>query len=368
MKIFRKIFLLLFTLFLLCSCQKQEGNTTQGEKTEKLKVAFVYVGPVGDGGWSYTHDKGRQAMEKELPFVETTYIENVPENADAERVFTELCEKGCKLIFGTTHYMGVMQKVAEKYPDVIFEECTGYETSKNIGIYFGKIEQARYLTGLMAGQMTKTSKIGYVAAHTIPEVIRGLNAFTLGVRKVNPEATVHVVWTHTWYDPAKEREGAESLVDIGVDIIAQHQDSSAAQQVAESRGIYSIGYNSDMTSFAPKAHLTAPVWNWTPFYTKTVKEVYEGTWQTSSYWGDMKDGTVGLAPFGPMVPEDVKILVEKEKQAFIDGKLDVFAGPIKDQHGKERIPKGKSLTYTDKDLVEMEWLVEGVAGELPGKK
>jgi basic membrane protein A len=303
-------------------------------------------------------------MEKELDFVETTYVENVPENADAERIFTELCEKGYKVIFGTTHYMGVMQNVAKKYPDVIFEECTGYETLPNQGTYFGKIEQARYLTGIIAGKMTKTNKIGYVAAHTIPEVIRGLNAFTLGVRKANPKASVHVVWTHSWFDPPKEKEAAQSLLDIGADIIAQHQDSAAAQQAAETKGVYSIGYNSDMSAFAPKSHLTAPIWDWAPFYIKTVKEIHDGTWKSSSYWGDMNDGLVTLAPFNPAVPDDLKKLVEEEKKALMEGKYDVFDGPVKDQKGNLMIKEGQKPKPTDKELLEMNWLVEGVVGEI----
>lgn len=361
----KKIFLIfsicLLLLPVLCSCKQKEGSAQPGK--DKLKVAFVYVGPVGDAGWTFAHDASRKEMEKQLDFVESTYIESVPEGSDAERIFTSLCEKDYKLIFGTTFgYMDAMENVAKKYPDVVFVHCSGYKTSANLGNYFGRIEEPRYLSGIVAGKMTKSNKIGYVAAHPIPEVIRGINAFTLGVRKVNPKAKIQVVWTYTWYDPGKEKEAAESLLDTGADVIAQHQDTSAPQQAAEARGAYSIGYNCDMSKFAPKAHLTSPVWNWTPFYVKTATEVHNGTWKTSSYWEGMKSGIVELAPMAPMVPEDVKKLVEKEKKDIIDGKYEIFAGPIKDQQGKERIPEGKKLT--DKELLEMNWFVEGVEGKV----
>ena len=363
-KFFIILSILLLALSLLYSCQNKEDGSTSGDgKKEKLKVAFVYVGPVGDAGWTFAHDKARKEMEKQLDFVESTYIESVPEGSDAERIFTSLCEKGYKLIFGTSFgYMDAMENVAKKYPDVVFEHCSGYKTSSNLGNYFGRIEEPRYLSGLVAGKMTKTNEIGYVAAHPIPEVIRGINAFTLGVRKVNPKAKVQVVWTYTWYDPGKEKEAAESLLDTGSDVIAQHQDTSAPQQAAEDRGVYSIGYNCDMSKFAPRAHLTSPVWNWTPFYVKTATEVHNGTWKTSSYWEGMKSGVVDLAPFGPMVPEDVKKLVEKEKKNIIDGKYEIFAGPIKDQQGKERLAKGEKLT--DRELLEMNWFIDGVVGKV----
>ncbi|HPZ10417.1 MAG TPA: BMP family ABC transporter substrate-binding protein, partial [Candidatus Eremiobacteraeota bacterium] len=306
MKYFKSIFIftaiiLLITFFY--SCQNNTDNKGPTAKP-KLKVAFVYVGPVGDAGWTLAHDNARKDLEKYLgELVETASIESVPEGADAERIFTKLCEEGYKLIFGTSFgYMDAMENVAKRYPHVVFEHCSGYKTSTNLGTYFGKIEQPRYLSGLVAGKMTKSNKIGYVAAHPIPEVIRGINAFTLGVRKVNPRATVQVVWTYTWYDPAKEKEAAESLLDMGSDVIAQHQDTPGPQQAAEGKGCYSIGYNSDMSSFAPKAHLTSPVWNWSPFYMKTAREVYEDKWKSSSYCGGMKDGIVDLAPLGPMVP------------------------------------------------------------------
>jgi len=379
MKNLKNTFIIFITLvlmmFISVSCQQNNTDTpepgkentpaegTQNDtKGDKLKVAFVYVGPIGDGGWTYAHEMARKEMEKQLDFVETTYVENVPESSDAERVFTELCEKGNKLVFGTTHYMGVMEKVAEKYPEVIFVELLGSTNTKNLGTYFGKIQEARYLSGLVAGKMTKSNKIGYVAAHPIPEVVIGLNAFTLGVRKVNPKATVQVVWTHSWYDPPTEKEAAESLLDMGADVIAQHQDSAAPQQAAEARGAYSIGYNTDMSPFAPKAHLTAPIWNWTPFYVKTATEVHEGTWKSSFYWGGMKEGIVDLAPFGPMVPEEVMKLVADEKEAIIKGEFVVFQGPVKDQKGELKVPEGKELT--DKEILNMDWLVEGVKGEI----
>lgn len=364
------IFLLILSLLFLCSCQCDKNTTNSGTMSpsgissgEKLKIAFVYVGPVGDAGWTFAHDNARKDMEKELNFVETTYMENVPEGADAERVFTKLCEGGYKVIFGTSFgYMDAMENVSKRYPDVVFEHCSGYKTGPGLGTYFGKIEQARYLSGLVAGNMTKSNKIGFVAAHPIPEVIRGINAFTIGVRKVNPKATVHVVWTYTWYDPGKEKEAAQSLLDTGVDVITQHQDTPAPLQAAEAKGVYAIGYNSDMASFAPRAFLTAPIWNWKPFYIKVAKEVKEGKWKSSSYLGNMKDDIVDLAPMTELVPDKVKQFVEKEKKDIIDGKYDLFQGPLKDQEGKERLKEGEKLS--DKDFLEMNWFVEGVSGTI----
>ncbi len=333
---------------------------------EKIKVGFIYVGPVGDAGWTYAHDQGRKYLEKKMPNVETMYLESVPEGSEAATAMENLIAMGCKIIFATSYgYMDAVLQVAKKHPDVVFMHCSGYKRAKNVGTYFGRMYQARFLTGIVAGMMTKTNKIGYVAAHPIPEVIRGINAFTLGVRKVNPKATVHVVWTNTWYDPATEKEAALSLLEAGCDIIAQHQDSPAPQQAAQEKGAYSIGYNSDMSKFAPKAHLTAPVWHWGVVYTYVVKHVLDGTWKSEDIWWGMKEGLVGLAPFGPMVPQKVRDMVNRYKKLIVSGKFHPFAGPIYDQKGKLRIPKGK--VATDKELLEMSYFVKGVVGEIPKK-
>jgi basic membrane protein A len=252
-------------LFLVCALLALSiagsgiGNE-QATAAEKIKVAFMYVGPVGDAGYTYAHDLGRKYLEKKMPNVQTTFVESVPEGADAERVLTELAEKGNKVIFATSFgYMDYVQKVAARYPDVVFLHCSGYKIAKNMGTYFGRIYEARYLSGIVAGKYTKKNLIGYVGAFPIPEVIRGINAFTLGAQSVNPKVKVKVVWTNTWYDPATEKEAAKSLLNAGVDLIAMHQDTPAPMQAAQEKGAYAISYDCDMRSFAPKAVLTGPV-------------------------------------------------------------------------------------------------------------
>ena len=327
---------------------------------QELQVGFVYVSPVGDAGWSYAHDQGRKAVEA-MEGVTTTYVEAVPEGADAERVFENMARKGYDLIFGTSYgYMDPMLKVAANFPDSTFMHCSGFKTAENMGNYFGRMYQARYLTGMVAGAMTKSNIIGYVAAFPIPEVIRGINAFTRGVREVNPYAEVRVVWTKTWYDPATEKEAAKSLLDAGADVITQHQDSPAPQEAAMERGAYSIGYNSDMSHFAPAAHLTAAVWNWAPFYTKIVEEVKNGTWKPESTWPGMAEGIVDISPLGAMVPEAVRQMVMAQRDKVIAGEVNVFAGPILDQQGQVKVEEGKAMS--DEELLGMDWFVQGVIG------
>jgi basic membrane protein A len=331
-----------------------------GAAAKDLKVGFIYVSPVGDAGWSYAHDQGRLALEK-MSGVTTSYVEAVPEGPDSERVMTNMARKGFDVIFATSYgYMDPMLKVSKKFPNTVFMHCSGYKTAKNMGNYFGRMYEARYLSGLVAGAMTKRNTLGYVAAFPIPEVIRGINAFTLGVRAVNPSAEVRVVWTKTWYDPATEKEAAKSLLDVGADVIAQHQDSPGPQEAAQERGVYSVGYNSNMAPFAPKAHLTAPIWNWAPFYVDTVKSVQNGSWKSASSWPGIKEGIVGLAPFGAMVPADVQKNVMSQKSALTNGSMKVFTGPVKDQSGKVRIAAGQ--VPSDGDLLGMNWFVEGVIG------
>lgn len=341
-----------------------EQSVDVEQTKEKFKVGFIYNGPVGDAGYVYAHEMGRQYLVKQIPEVEAIYVENVPETADSERVMTQLVQEGCKVIFAISFgYMDYVQNVAQKFPDVVFLHCSGYKTAKNVGTYFGKIEQPRYLTGLIAGKMTKTGQIGYVAAHPIPECIRGINFFTKGIREVNPNATVKVVWTNTWYDHASEKETAKGLLDGGVDVIAQHQNTPGPQQAAQEKGVYGIGYNNDMSIFAPDANLTSPIWNWGAYYVQTVKSVMDGTWESSQYWGGMDEGVVGIAPISDLVPTDVKQLLEEKKQAIIDGSLNVFAGPIKDQNGKVKVPEGTVMS--DEDVLNMNWFIEGVEGEIP---
>ncbi len=325
-----------------------------------LNVGFVYVSPIGDAGWSYAHDMGRKAID-ELPGVTTSYVEAVPEGPDAERVIQNMARKNYDIIFATSFgYMDPMLKIAGEFPKTTFMHCSGFKMADNMGNYFGRMYQARYLSGIVAGGMTKSKTIGYVAAFPIPEVIRGINAFTLGVQSVNPAATVRVVWTKTWYDPATEKEAAKSLLDVGADVIAQHQDSPGPQEAAQEKGVYSIGYNTDMTKFAPKSHLTAPIWNWAPFYTKVVESVQNGTWKAESSWPGMETGIVDLAPFGPMVPQELRDKVMAAKADIVSGKLKVFTGPIQDQKGAAKVAAG--AVPADKDLLSMTWFVQGVVG------
>lgn len=349
---------------------KAAASTSGGTATSssKFKVAFVYPAPVGDAGWSWAHDQGRQEIQQKFPDIETAYQENVPENpADAERVIRDFARKGFKIIVTCSFgYMDSTIKVAQEFPDTVFIHISGYKTAKNVGTAFGKIEEPRYVSGMLAGKMTKRNVLGYVAAFPIPEVIRGINAFTLGVRAVNPAAKVKVVWTNTWYDPQKERQAAESLIDSGADVVAQHQDSPATQQAAEARNVYGIGYDSDMHNAAPHANLTSPIWHWGVYYTQLVQQVKAGTWKSEQYWGGWKDGIVDLAPLNTVVPADIKQQIEAEVNKFKSGEktiFTVFAGPLKDQQGQVKVPQGQSMTGDQ--ILNMNWFVEGVEGTIP---
>lgn len=335
--------------------------TAQARKP--LKVAFVYIGPPGDLGWTYEHERGRLALQKYFgDKIETKYIENVPEGPDAERVIRQYAIQGYDVIFTTSFgYMDPTLAVAKDFPKVIFEHCSGYKTAPNMATYFGRIEEARYLTGIIAGRMTKSNKIGYVAAFPIPEVVRGINGFTLGVRSVNPKAQVQVVWTNTWYDPVKEREAAVALLDAGCDIIAQHQDTTEPQKAAQERGKFSIGYDSDMGKFVGDSVLASAVWNWETYYIETIKQVLEGTWKTHQYWGGLKDGIAKLSAISPKVPDAVKKEVEAAQKKILGG-WSIFTGPIKDQSGKI-VYKAGEVIPDDKQL-SMDWFVEGVVGKV----
>ncbi len=349
MKIFQAVCSSMLALTFVASVQAKE-----------MKVGFIYISPVGDAGYSYAHNEGRKAVEK-MDGVTTSFVESVPEGPDSERVALNMARKGYDIIFGTSFgYMDPMLKVAEKFPKTKFMHCSGYKTAANMGNYFGRMYQPRYLSGMVAGSMTKSNILGYVAAMPIPEVIRGINAFALGAQAVNPKAVVRVVWTNTWYDPAIEKEAAKSLLDVGADVIAQHQDSPGPQEAAQERGVYSIGYNSDMAIFAPKSHLTAPVWNWAPYYRKVVESVQDGSWQEEAVWLGMEDQVVDIAPFGAMVPEDVRNMVNAAKQQIIDGKLHVFTGPIENQYGKVMI--ARDAVATDEEMLNMGWFVKGIIG------
>jgi len=329
-----------------------------------LKVAYVYVGPVGDAGWTYAHDLGRQYVEKIFgDAIRTDFIESVSEGAESESVIRSYAQRGYDLIFATSFgYMDSVINVAKKYPKTIFMHCSGYKTANNVGTYFGRIYEPDFLSGLIAGIMTKSNIIGYVAAYPIPEVVRGINAFALGIEYVNPAAKVHVIWVNSWYDPALEKEAAISLLNIGADVIAQGQDSPAAQQAAQEYGVYSIGYNSDMEKFAPKSYLGAPVWNWGPYYERVIKEVMAGTWKSEQYWGGMADGVVDL-DISDLVPNTVKKLVSVFKEAIISETFHPFVGPLYDQEGKLRVPAGD--IPSDSELLSMDWFVDNVVGTIP---
>ena len=329
-----------------------------------VKAGFVYIGPVGDGGWTYMHEKGRLEMEKAFPGLTSSIVESVPEGPDSVRVMETFVRNGSKLVFATSFgYMDFVQQVAKKYPDVVFMHCSGYKMGPNVGTYFGRIYQPRYLSGLVAGKMTKSNVIGYVAANPIPEVIRGINAFTLGVRKVNPKAKVKVVWLFSWFDPGKEKEATKALIDSGADVIAMHADSGAAPQAAEEAKVWVVGYNNDMSKYAPTRHLTAPIWNWGMLYKYTADKVIKGTWKSESIWWGLKEKMVGLAPFGKAVPQSVKTLVAAEQAKIVSGKWDVFTGPIKDQSGNIKVPAGKRMT--DAEMLSFNWFVQGVEGTIP---
>ncbi|WP_276619903.1 BMP family ABC transporter substrate-binding protein [Syntrophomonas wolfei] len=351
--------LLVFTAGCGGQAEKDKGQAD----TEKIKVGFIYIGVPGDAGFTYSHDQGRQYLEKEIPEIETAILENVHEGADVERSLEQLIQDGCNIIVANSFgYGDAVLAVAKKYPDVKFLHCSGLDTEKNVSTYFGRIYQARYLSGMVAGAMTKNNSLGYVAAYKIPEVVRGINAYTLGAQAVNPNVKVKVVWTNTWFDPTKEKEAAKSLLETGCDVIAQHQDTPSAQQAAEEAGKYSIGYNSDMSKFAPNANLTSPVWNWGPYYVKTVKAVMDGTWKSEAYWGGLEDGIVDLAPISDKVPADIKKQVEAKKKEMTDKEWDVFTGPIKAQDGTVKVPEGKKMT--DAEMLSFDWFVAGVEGNI----
>lgn len=332
---------------------------------EPLKVGFVYVGPIGDHGWTYQHDQGRLAVEKQFgDKVETTYIENVPEGADAERVIRKLAQDGNKLIFTTSFgFMNPTAKVAKMFPNVVFEHATGYKRSKNMGTYISKTYEGRAVAGYVAAKMTKTGKIGYIASFPIPEVIRDINAVKLAMSKVNPDYELKILWVSSWFDPAKEADAANVMIDQGVDVILQHTDSPAAMKIADKRGVYAVGQASDMSAFGPKAHLLSVVDSWDHYYIKTTQEVMDGTWESKDYWGGMKEDDIQIPGFNPVIPEDVVAEAKAMIQGTIDGTFHAFAGPIKNQKGELMVPEGEVLS--DQEIANMNWYVEGIEGSIP---
>ncbi len=353
---------LLVILILTSGC----GAQGAGSGGKPFKVAFIYVGPVGDLGWSYAHDQGRQKLQNTVKGVETSYLELVTEGPDVERVLRDYAAQGYDMIFATSFgYMDYVLEVAKDYPQIRFEHCTGYQTAENVATYDGRGYEGWYLAGMTAGRMTKSNTLGYVAPYPIPEVIRNLNAFTLGARSVNPAVQVRPVWIFNWFDPVKEREAAQALLDAGADVIARESDSTEPDKLAEENGVYAIGYNAISTEVAPNALLTAPIWDWGVYYAETVKAAMNGKWKSHAYWGHMADGVLDLAPFGAMVPKAVQDEVNAAKRQIINGKLHPFTGPIADQSGVIRVPAG--TTMSDAELLSFDWLVEGVAGQIPSE-
>ncbi|WP_220809724.1 BMP family ABC transporter substrate-binding protein [Noviherbaspirillum aridicola] len=332
---------------------------------EPLKVAFVYVGPVADAGWTFAHDTGRKAIEAEFgDRIKTTFVEKVPEGADAERVFRDLVSQGHKLVFGTTFgYMEPMLKVAKQFPDVKFEHATGYKTAPNMSVYETKTFEGAYLAGVIAGKMTKSNKLGVVASFPIPEVIRNINAFTLGAQSVNPAVSTRAIWVSSWFDPPKERDAAMTMISQGVDVLIQNTDSPATLQAAEEKGVYAFGWDSDMSKFGPKAHLASAVINWGPYYKQAVQAALDGKWQSGETWWGVKENSIDLASLNPALPEDVRKLVEERKAELAAGKPIVFTGPIVDQSGKEVVAAGKEADIGM--LKGMNFYVKGVEGSIP---
>ena len=328
------------------------------------KVAWIYVGPHNDGGWSQAHDDGRLYVQKALGSkVQTTYKENIAVGAQFSQTVASLSAQGYKLIFATS-YGYVTPAIAAKYPNVLFEQATGTDTAKNLSEYFGAAEDTVFLSGMAAGAASKSGDIGYVVAFPIPEVIRHANAFALGAQLTHPGAKIHLVWTNNWYDPAKEKKAAQSLHAAGADVLGQNVDSPATGQFAESAGIPWVGYDSDAAKFAPKSWLTASVYNWGPYYLQRVKAAMAGTWKSGFYYGSIKDGFTGLAPFGPDVSAATKAAILAKEKAIESGSFYEFAGPLYDQSGKLRVPKGKRMTV--QQLYAMNWLVKGVIGSPKG--
>jgi len=334
-------------------------------KPEPLKIAFAYVGPVGDGGWTFAHDNARKALEKEFgDKIATSFVENVPESADAERVIRDMASQGNKVIFGTTFgYMETMMKLAPEFKDVKFEHATGYKTADNMRTYDSRTYEGAYMNGVIAGSMTKSNVIGVVASVPIPEVIRNINSFTMGAQSVNPKIKTKVVWVNEWFNPPKETEAATSLINAGADVLMQNTDSPAVLKTAEEKGKRAFGWDSDMTAYGPKAHLASAVINWTPYYIKATKDALEGTWTTGGVWWGVKEGAIDVVSIADDVPADTKAKVEAIKAGLKDGSFSIWKGPLVDNTGKTILKKDEIAD--DKFLSGVKFYVKGVDGKVP---
>jgi len=334
-------------------------------KAEPMKIAFAYVGPVGDAGWTFAHDLGRKAIEAEYgDKIKTSYVENVPEAADAERVFRQMVSDGNKLIFGTTFgYMDPMMKVAADEKGVKFEHATGFKTADNMRTYDSRTYEGAYLAGIIAGAMTKSNTLGVVGSIPIPEVIRNINTFTLGAQSVNPKIKTKVVWIGKWFDPPKEGEAAQSLINAGADVLFQNTDSSAVLQTAEKNKKLAFGWDSDMSAYAKEAHLGSAIINWGPYYKKAVKDALDGTWKTHQEWWGVKEGAIDMVSISDKVSAETKAAVEKAKAGLKDGSFHPWKGPVVDQAGKTVVEADKSPD--DKFMLGINFYVKGVDGKVP---
>ncbi len=337
-------------------------------KAEPLKIAFAYVGPVGDGGWSFAHDNGRKALEKEFgDKIKTSFVESVPESADAERVIRDMVGQGNKLVFGTTFgYMETMLKVAADSKDVKFEHATGYKQAENMRTYDSRTYEGAYMAGVIAGKMTKSNTLGVVASVPIPEVIRNINSFTMGAQSSNPKVKTKVVWVNEWFNPPKETEAATSLINGGADVLFQNTDSPAVLKTAEAKGKRAFGWDSDMTAYGPKAHLASAVINWTPYYIKATKDALEGTWATVGVWWGVKEGAIDLVSIAEDVPAETKAKIDEVKAGLKDGSFSIWKGPLLDNTGKTLLKKDE--VADDKFLSGVNFYVKGVEGKVPGAK
>ncbi|MEP6723308.1 MAG: BMP family ABC transporter substrate-binding protein [Variovorax sp.] len=333
-----------------------------------LNIAFAYVGPVGDGGWTFAHDNGRKALEKEFgDKIKTTFVESVPESADAERVFRDLVGQGNKLIFGTTFgYMEPMLKVAADSKEVKFEHATGYKTAENMRTYDSRTYEGAYMAGIIAGAMTKTNTLGVVGSVPIPEVLRNINSFTMGAQSVNPKITTKVVWVNEWFSPPKETEAATALINGGADVLFQNTDSPAVLKTAQEKGKRAFGWDSDMTAYGPKAHLASAVINWSPYYIKATQDALDGKWATGASWWGVKEGAIDIVSLADDIPADVKTKVQDVKKGLKDGTYSIWKGPIVGQDGKELVAAG--AVADDKFLSGVNFYVKGVDGKVPGDK
>ena len=378
----RTVFAALAAAVVLAGCGKKEDTSAAASRAPAagtvvssappaaappLKVAFAYLGPAGDHGWTYAHDQARKAIEKEFgDKIQTTFVENVPESADAERVFRDMASQGNQLIFGTSFgYMEPMLKVAADFKDAKFEHATGFKQTDNLRSYDSRSYQTAYLAGIIAGKMSKTDTIGVVGSIPVPEVIRNINAYTLGALSVNPKIKTKVVWVNSWFDPPKETEAAQTLINGGADVLLQNTDSTAVLQTAEKNKKFAFGWDSDMSKFAPNAHLASALIDWAPYYRKAVKEALDGNWKggTATWWG-VKEGANELVAISAQVPADVKELVAKTRAGMVDGSFAVFKGPLADNSGKEMLKAREAAD--DKFLGGLNFYVQGVEGKVPG--